>query len=77
VKRGTRRAQTERIVTRRMRQWKAMSNAPRVPGKGKKKSHLDCGKPGCRVCGSPIKGAERVKASDRRRMHLEDNGGAS
>lgn len=76
MKRAERRAATDRIIKRRMRQWKAITgygDDSRCPGKGRKKSQLDCGKPQCRVCSSPIKGEERIKASDRRKMQEEDD----
>jgi len=52
VKRAARRAETQRVIKRRERQFTAiMGKRPsRTPGHARKKSHLDCGRSGCGVC---------------------------
>lgn len=49
--RAERRRRAERAQERRDRQWKELYGfEPRQPGRGRKLSHLDCGKTGCDVC---------------------------
>lgn len=49
--RAERRRRAERAQARRDRQWRELyGTEPRQPGRGRKLSHLDCGRPGCEVC---------------------------
>lgn len=64
--RAYRRYKTECIIKKRLKQWNAIASGPRVPGKGKKKSHLDCGNPKCGVCRPILKGKDKIKPRDRR-----------